>query len=1032
MSRFKLILLPLLLLGFVLMGTRTATAAPTCTTTCYVDSVNGNDANDGTTAGSALKTIQAAIDQVSAGGEVRVLPGSYNETATNRDVLGAGSYQFGLFFEETAKNGVSVIGVTAADVKITDPNATEAVITTNATNNFGYSGIFVEADDVTIAGLEIGPNIPGENKTIEVIGDNFTLKNSYLNVPDGASPYINDWRYDDVNDISYVESYTIDNNVFSPGGIISIASGAGYSGPVSGRLITNNKFTMDPGQNWPSISFNGDTTTVPWYTYPVGAAIITGNTFTNNAVGGQHIRLRGIADDSAFDWASYWNDNTYNKAVIAGINPPDDVRSFTYNCGAYVCNDTRRIATDIQTEVALAQAGDTVLVAAGTYVETVTIGKSLTLVGDDPATTFIKAPSTIPVASDPNSVIVKVTGAGVSADISKLTITGPGPSGCGSILAGIVVRDGAYANIHDNKVVDIRDTGDSGCQNGIAIFVGRTSWATTGTADITNNEISTYQKGGIVVDNTGSSANIDGNTISGEGAKIAIAENGIQVSRGATAEITNNTVEGHSYTPFTWTSAGILLYQAGTTNTDGNTVSENQIGINTIDTSGTHANNLMTATSAGTGSPGFWGIVVDAPPPTRLPSPMDGDHSAGRESAEALAPKSLAAVQTVVVTGNTITSDGSAGGVGLEADAGFGALDISLTATNNLIHDWDYGVVVFECTSGCSASTFANVDIHRNSIVGNANFGVYSETTTPVVDATCNWWGTADGPGPVGPGSGDPVSADVTFSPWLSSNDLNGLCAEAVFVSTEAPGSVIGGPSFSVEDILKYEVGSDTWTLFFDGSSAGLTNKHNINAMHLGSTVAPNNLYLSFYRNQTNVSGIGTVMGQDIIHYNGSAFSLYFDGSDVALTTFSERIDGLTILDGGSSPIGTGCTAYLLISTSGNGRVTNYPSGTLRFKGEDILGFCMTGSGSTTTGFWHLALDGSVEGMPKNSTYGLWAENTTETYLITKSTFNVDAASGGHSEVYRFDGSAFSGPIFSAPDQGLTKKVDALHIGTAD
>jgi hypothetical protein len=295
---------------------------------------------------------------------------------------------------------------------------------------------------------------------------------------------------------------------------------------------------MDPGQNWPSISFNGDTTTVPWFTYPVGGAVITGNTFTNNAAGGQHIRLRGIADDSDFDWPSIWNDNTYNKAVMVGMAPPNDVRSWSYTT-SYTFNDVRVVGADIQPEINHGLPGDTVLVAAGTYVETVTIGKSLTLVGDDPATTFIKAPSTIPASSSADSVIIKVAGAGVSADISNFTITGPGPSGCGSILAGIVVRDGAYANIHDNKIVDIRDTGDSGCQNGIAIFVGRTSWATTGTADITNNEISSYQKAGIVVDNTGSSANIEGNTVSGEGPKTTIAENGIQISRGATAEITN-------------------------------------------------------------------------------------------------------------------------------------------------------------------------------------------------------------------------------------------------------------------------------------------------------------------------------------------------------------------------------------------------------------------------------------------------------------------------------------------------------------
>ncbi|HVX21230.1 MAG TPA: fibronectin type III domain-containing protein [Acidimicrobiales bacterium] len=36
---------------------------------------------------------------------------------------------------------------------------------------------------------------------------------------------------------------------------------------------------------------------------------------------------------------------------------------------------------------------------------------------------------------------------------------------------------------------------------------------------------------------------------------------------------------------------------------------------------------------------------------------------------------------------------------------------------------------------------------------------------TPL-DGTNNWWGAADGPGPVGPGSGVPVSTDVNYTPW--------------------------------------------------------------------------------------------------------------------------------------------------------------------------------------------------------------------------------------------------------------------------
>lgn len=36
------------------------------------------------------------------------------------------------------------------------------------------------------------------------------------------------------------------------------------------------------------------------------------------------------------------------------------------------------------------------------------------------------------------------------------------------------------------------------------------------------------------------------------------------------------------------------------------------------------------------------------------------------------------------------------------------------------------------------------------------------------MDATYNWWGHASGPSGEGPGTGDAVSANVDYCPWLS------------------------------------------------------------------------------------------------------------------------------------------------------------------------------------------------------------------------------------------------------------------------
>ncbi|MCK4303988.1 MAG: right-handed parallel beta-helix repeat-containing protein, partial [Candidatus Eisenbacteria sp.] len=64
-----------------------------------------------------------------------------------------------------------------------------------------------------------------------------------------------------------------------------------------------------------------------------------------------------------------------------------------------------------------------------------------------------------------------------------------------------------------------------------------------------------------------------------------------------------------------------------------------------------------------------------------------------------------------------------------------------------------------------------------NSLTGNGDYGLYAEDGTVTVDATENWWGHASGPsgGTADPvtsriadGTGDPVSGNVHFDPWLT------------------------------------------------------------------------------------------------------------------------------------------------------------------------------------------------------------------------------------------------------------------------
>ena len=418
---------------------------------------------------NAFAKIQDGIDNVAAGGTVDVFPGIYDETASNRFLYnGSGPYQFGLFFDGT-RDGLTVRGVDAAGTAIENPAHLEATITTNATNSFGTSGTFVEADGVTLQGLEFGPNIPGDNKAIEVIGDGFTLLYSVTNIPpEGGSVYINDWRYDDLTDTSYLKSYRVEGNWFKDATSVDVSSGAGFTGPASGRIIKKNTWDMK-GTSWNAISFNGVVPSVGWFTYPVGGATITENSFNNAGV--SFIRARGVYDEASFDWDSYWNDNSFDKAVVGGINPPLDVQEYSYTSDVYVFDHVRRIGVTVQGEVDNAVSGNTILVKTGVYEEAVVVdGKTLTLKGEVPGAT-IKAPAIVPIcfstSYDYRPVVCAKNNSTLTVD--TLTVDGAGLGNSNYRFVGVAFRNSA-GTVINSVVKDIRDTPFSGAQHGVGIY----------------------------------------------------------------------------------------------------------------------------------------------------------------------------------------------------------------------------------------------------------------------------------------------------------------------------------------------------------------------------------------------------------------------------------------------------------------------------------------------------------------------------------------------------------------------------------
>jgi hypothetical protein len=90
-------------------------------------------------------------------------------------------------------------------------------------------------------------------------------------------------------------------------------------------------------------------------------------------------------------------------------------------------------------------------------------------------------------------------------------------------------------------------------------------------------------------------------------------------------------------------------------------------------------------------------------------------------------------------------------------------------------------------TSGTSATGIA---VNRNNITGNALLGV-NNGGIGTLDAENNWWGDDSGPSGAGPGSGDAISSNVDYDPWVD-NSVTTATATGTASFATSDGNVLG------------------------------------------------------------------------------------------------------------------------------------------------------------------------------------------------------------------------------------------------
>ena len=229
--------------------------------------------------------------------------------------------------------------------------------------------------------------------------------------------------------------------------------------------------------------------------------------------------------------------------------------------------------TSIQAAVnaaALTKGPDSIRVLPGEYREQVTIAGSkldgLTLVSTRPERATILAPLSLsPHDAGSYAAVVRISGAN-NVTLDGFTIAGPSAN----LEVGVLVENDASVTVRDNKITNIRPQLDlGGAQIGIGLLIQGAS-----RASISDNTIEKYQKGGIVAFDKGTFVAVSDNTITGSDKTAVIAQNGIQVSYGASAAIFDNTITKNSYSvPDTATNvtdaAGIILGGPGDSTTPG-------------------------------------------------------------------------------------------------------------------------------------------------------------------------------------------------------------------------------------------------------------------------------------------------------------------------------------------------------------------------------------------------------------------------------------------------------------------------------
>jgi len=423
------------------------------------------------------------------------------------------------------------------------------------------------------------------------------------------------------------------------------------------------------------------------------------------------------------------------------------------------CSTSSASCATITYALTQAPPGATIVVAAGTYPEQISITEDVSIIGRAPGRVILEPPSVVQndVSTDgsvPQFAIVDVhdpTGPLSNVSLENLVINGStaGASSfnsCANNFPGIYFHN-ASGVLRNDTITGMQMAQDLfGCQTGkgVGVLVG-TDTGNTATVTMARVTVRQYQKNGVECIDPGTTCIIEHSTVTGIGPTPLTAQNGVEIWGVGALNFMYNKVSRDSYSGPSGPAqaAGLLILNAGSVEVRFNKISSNDVDLYAAeDSSFTPVAPAATWTIKGNS---LSAATDDAPAPWNVVGQGYGDGLVLDSTSNDVVVEHNKSgsnfeygIALYGVTGATIRSNGAHrdyDGIYVGGPGSVGAASTNNTLRGNrAFYNTDDGILA-DATSADWSNTFTSNSLHHNGV-----FEAEDRSTGIGTEGTANFW----------------------------------------------------------------------------------------------------------------------------------------------------------------------------------------------------------------------------------------------------------------------------------------------------